>query len=222
MKALVLAAGLFVSFARTVGAGGQTHQQKNVLPEVVKAGEITYPVNTTTTGMVTFLVTLDAEGLAKDFQILQDIPPLTTAAQEGIKKWTFKTGTLHGKAEPSLLPVYIVFNPYNPVGTEPVGGGLKAPKPLSPGGWAAFPPQVRMASYAIYPANSLATGTVVLSVHINKSGHTSDMRTVHGVSPLTDAAVEEVKQWGFQPARSGDQPVEGSICIAFVFQRALT
>jgi hypothetical protein len=221
MKKLAFVAGLFVSWGSTVGAGGQTHQPRSVLPDIVKAAEISYPVNTTVTGMVAFLVTLDAEGSAQNFRILQDIPPLTMAAQEGMKKWTFKTGAFHGKAASSLLPVYIVFNPYNPPGTEPVGG-LRAPRPLSPGGWAAFPPQVRMASYAIYPANSLAAGTVVLSVHINKSGHATDIAAIYGVSPLTDAAVEEIKQWGFQPARSGDQPVEGSICIAFVFQHNLS
>jgi TonB family protein len=222
MKALILVGGVLVNSAGSVGTAGQTHDRKNGLPDVLKATEIIYPVNTTATGMVAFLVTLDADGIVKNSQILQDIPPLTTAAQEGMKNWTFKAGTFHGKPAPSLLPVYVVFNPYNPAGTAPIGGALSIPTPLSPGGWATFPPQVRMASYALYPANSLATGTVVLSVHIDKSGHLSDIREVHGAHPLMEAAVEEVKQWGFQPSRSGDQPVAGSICIAFVFQRNLS
>ena len=222
MKALTLLAGVLMNSAGSVGIAGQTHDRKNGLPDVLKATEITYPVNTTSTGMVSFLVTLDADGIVKNSQILQDIPPLTTAAQAGMKNWTFKAGTFHGKAVASQLPVYIVFNPYNPAGTAPVGGGLPTPRPLSPGGWATFPPQVRVASYAIYPANSLATGTVVLSVHVNKSGHASDIRAVHGVRPLAEAAVEEVKQWGFQPSRRDDEPVDGSICIAFVFQRNLS
>ena len=70
----------------------------------------------------------------------------------------------------------------------------------------------------MYPANTVATGTVVLSVSINKSGHTMEIKAVHGVHPLTDAAVEVVQQWGFQPATLGGEPVAGRICIAFVFQ----
>lgn len=221
MKALILVAGLLVNSAGSVRTEGQTHDRKDGLPDVVKGTDIVYPVNTTTTGMVAFLVTLDADGIVKNSQILQDIPPLTTAAQEGMKNWIFKAGTSHGKAVASLLPLYIVFNPYNPAGTAQVGAP-STPRPLSPGGWATFPPQVRMASYAVYPANSLATGTVVLSVHIDKSGHSGDIRVVHGVGALVEAAVEEVRQWGFQPSRSGDQPVAGSICIAFVFQRNLS
>jgi hypothetical protein len=219
MKALILVAGVFVNSAGNAGTAGQTHERKNGLADVLKATEIIYPVNTTTTGMVAFLVTLDADGVVKNSQIMQDIQPLTAAAQEGMKNWIFKAGTFHGKPAVSPLPVYIVFNPYNPPGTAPVGA-LSIPRPFSPKGWELFPPQVRMASYAIHPANSPAAGTVVLSVHIDKSGHASDIRGVHGVHPLVEAAVEEVKQWGFRPSRSGDQPVEGRICIAFVFQRS--
>lgn len=131
-------------------------------------------------------------------------------------------GTIHGKPAAAWLPVYIVFNPYNPAGTPAVGGGLKSPSPGSPNGWSAVPPQVRRASYAMYPANTVATGTVVLSVSINKWGHATDIKAVHGVQPLTDAAVEVVKQWGFQPAKSGAASVAGRICVAFVFQRNLS
>jgi TonB family protein len=218
MKAVTLLAGVLMNLLGSVGTAGQTHGRKNGLPDVLKATEITYPANITTSGMVSFLMTLDANGMVKSSQIMQDIPPLTTVAQDGMKNWTFKGGTLHGKTVLSLLPVYVVFNPYKPAGTAPVGGGLSTPRPMSPGGWTTFPPQVRVASYAVYPANSQATGTVVLSVHINKSGHASDIRAVHGVRVLAEAAVEEVKQWGFQPSRSGDQPVDGSVCIAFVFR----
>jgi TonB family protein len=115
-----------------------------------------------------------------------------------------------------------VFNPYNPAGTPPLSGGLKAPQPISPQVAAAVPPQIRLASYAMYPANTVATGTVVLSVGISKSGHSMDINVVRGARPLTDAAEEVVRQWGFQPATSGGQFVAGRICIVFVFQRNLS
>jgi TonB family protein len=212
-------AGMLAGFATVVGVKGQGDAHRSGLPNVVSATEITYPVNTTTTGMVALLLTLDAAGSLQNMLVQQDVPPLTAAAQSSVQNWKFVAGSVHGKAAATQVPLYIVFNPYNPAGTAPVGGGLKAPRPMSPSGSTAVPPQVRLASYAMYPANTVATGTVVLSVSISKSGHMMEIKVAHGVHPLTDAAVEVVKQWGFQPATLGGAPVVGRICIAFVFQR---
>ena len=218
---MAVMAGMLASFAIGAGARGQGAAHKSGLPNVASTTEIAYPVNTTMTGMVALLLTLDAAGSVQNTLVQQDVPPLTAAAQSSVQNWRFVAGSAHGKAAATQLPVYIVFNPYNPAGTAPVRGGLKAPRPLSPGGSSAVPPQVRLASYAMYPANAVATGTVVLSVSVSKSGHAMEIQAVHGVHPLTDAAVEVVKQWGFQPATSGGEPVAGRICIAFVFQRNL-
>lgn len=219
---MAVMAGVLASFAIEAGAHGQEDARKSELADVLSATEIAYPVATTTTGLVSLLLTLDATGNVQHMMVQQDTPPLTAAAQAGVQNWKFKAASGHGKAAETLLPVYIVFNPYNPAGTAPVGGGLKAPGAMPANGGSAVPPQVRLASYAMYPANTVATGTVVLSVGVNKSGHSTEIKIVHGVHPLTDAAVEAVQQWGFQPARLGGEPVEGRICIAFVFQRHLS
>jgi TonB family protein len=214
--------GTLSTLATSADTRAQGDARKSGLPDVLNAMEIAYPVNTTTTGMVSLLLTIDASGIVQSTLVLQDIPPLTAAAQAGLQKWKFMAGSVNGKPAATLLPVYIVFNPYNPAGTAPVGGGLKAPQPIPPKWGSAVPPQIRLASYAMYPANTLATGTVVLSVSIDKLGHTMDIKVVHGVHPLTDAAVGVVRQWGFQPATLGGAPVPGRICIAFVFQRNLS
>jgi TonB family protein len=219
---LAVTVGMLASSAIGANAGGQGNARRGVMPDVASATDIAYPVDTTTAGMVALLLTLNGTGSVQNTMVLQDSPPLTAAAQAGVQNWKFSAASVHGKAAEALLPVYVVFNPYNPAGTAPVGGGLKAPRAMSPNGGSAVPPQVRLASYAMYPANTVATGTVVLSVSINKSGHTLQIKVVHGVHPLTDAAVEVVQQWGFQPATLGGEPVEGRICIAFVFQRNLS
>ena len=219
---IAVMAWMLVSFATGAGVRGQGDAHKGGSPNVASATEIAYPVNTTTTGMVALLLTLDAAGSLQNMLVQQDVPPLTAAAQSSVQKWKFVAGSVHGKGAETELPIYIVFNPYNPAGTAPVGGGLKAPRPMSPSRSGAVPPQVRLASYAMYPANTVATGTVVLSVSISKSGHAMQIKVVHGVHPLTDAAVEVVKQWGFQPATLGGEPVAARICIAFVFQRNLS
>jgi hypothetical protein len=211
---------MLLSFAIGASAQGQGDAHKIGFPDVADATDIPYPVNTTTTGMVALLLTLDASGSVQSMLVLQDVPPLTAAAQSGVQNWKFTPGSLHGKTTALRMPVYIVFNPYNPAGTATVGGGLKSPRSLADMGvgGSAVPPQVRLASYAMYPGNTVAAGTVVLSVIINEWGHSMKIKVVHGVHPLTDAAMEVVKQWGFQPATFGGGRVAGRICIAFVFQ----
>jgi TonB family protein len=219
---VTLVMGLVASFvfgARTVGQADAT---KSGLPDVASAREISYPMNTTTVGMVSLLLTLDATGTVQNTIVLQDTPPLTAAAQASVQNWKFKAASVHGKPTPALLPVYIVFNPYNPAGTAPVSGGLTAPPAMRPNGGSAVPPQVRLAAYAMYPANTVATGTVVLSVKVDKWGHSTGVKFVQGAPPLTDAAEAVVQQWGFQPATSGGQPVAGRVCIVFVFQTNLS
>jgi TonB family protein len=219
---VVVIAGVLASVGIGSGASGQMGARKSSLPSVASTSEIAYPVNTTTTGMVSLLLRLDTSGSVQNTLVLQDTPPLTAAAQSAVQNWKFKAASVQGNATESLLPIYIVFNPYNPAGTAPVVGGLNSPRAMNPNGGSALPPQVRLASYAMYPANTVATGTVVLAVSINKSGHTTEIKPVRGAHPLTDAAVEVVKQWGFQPATLNGEPVSGRICIAFVFQRNLS
>jgi len=213
--------GMLATFAVVVSARGQGGAPNSGLPDVATATEIAYPLNTTTTGMVSLLLTLDASGTVQNTLVLQDTPPLTAAAQAGVQNWTFKAAMFHGKAVAASLPVHVVFNPYNPGGASLVSGGLTRPTMLPTGG-GGVPPQILLASYAIYPANTVATGTVVLSARIDKSGHATQLKVVHGAHPLTDAAIAAVQQWGFRPATSAGSPVAGRICIAFIFQRNLS
>ena len=217
------AAGLMVIAALALGAWGQGENGgKFVAADVAAAGNVAYPMNAAQGGLVSLLVKLDENGAAQDWHVVQDVPPLTAPALEGVKKWTFHAATMNGKNVAAYLPVQVVFNPYNPGGTAVSGGGPKVPAavPSNLGNW--MPPQVRMASYAFYPPNTEAQGTVVLSVTVDKSGHTGKIKIVHGVAGLNDAAIEAVKQWGFQPAMRDGQTGTGRMCIAFVFQRNLS
>jgi len=216
-----IAALIMTAMAAGVGPWAQQNSGKFAPPDVVAATDISYPVNTTTTGMVSLWVSLDTNGSVQNIQVAQDIPPLTAAAQASVQKWTFKAATWHGKSAATPFPVHVVFNPYNP-GATSIGGGVRVPAAVPSNQVNFMPPQVREASYAFYPPNTQAEGTVVLSVSVDKSGHSSDIRVVRGAHPLTDAAVDVVKQWGFQPAMRDGAPAAGRLCIAFVFQRNLS
>jgi TonB family protein len=219
-----MAAGIvaLAAIAIGVGAWGQGSGGRFSPADVTSATNIAYPVNTTVTGMVSLLLSLDGSGNVQNTQTVQDIPPLTAAAQESVQKWKFKPAMANGKSVGANFSVNVVFNPYNPGGTSVVGGGLTVPSAVPSNQGDFMPPQIRLASYAFYPPDTLAQGTVVLSVSVDKSGHVSRVKVVHGVQPLSDAAVGAVKQWGFQPAMHGGEAVAGKICVAFVFQRNLS
>lgn len=213
---------LLLTITWVARAWGQGGAMKFVPPDVATAGNIAYPPNTTTTGMVSLVVGVDENGKAAQVQVMQDVPPLTAAAQAGVGQWTFQAAHANGKTVAARLPVHVVFNPYNPGGTAVTGGGPTVP-PAVPSNQVNFmPPQVRMASYAFYPANTQVQGTVVLSVSVDKSGHVSKMKVVHGVAGLNEAAIEALKQWGFQPAMRNGETAAGRLCVSFVFQRNLS
>lgn len=199
------------------GAGGKFSP-----PDVTAATDIAFPMDAAKAGMVAFLVGLDVSGNVQQWQVLQDTPPLTTAARQGVNNWTFKTAMANGSGVAANFPVYVVFNPYNPGGTSLTGGGPRVPAAVPSNLGNFMPPQVRMASYAFYPPNTQAQGTVTLSVNVDKSGHVGKITVVHGVHPLIEAATEAVKQWGFQPAMRSGETAAGRLCVAFVFQRNLS
>ncbi len=215
---VVVLSGLAVAVAAWAqGAGGKFSP-----PDVTAATDIAFPMDAAKAGMVSFLVGLDASGNPQQWQVLQDTPPLTAAARQAVSNWTFKTAMVNGSGVAANFPVHVVFNPYNPGGTSVSGGGPRVP-PAVPSNLGNFmPPQVRMASYAFYPPNTQAQGTVVLSVNVDKSGHVGKITVVHGVHPLIEAATEAVKQWGFQPAMRNGETGAGRLCVAFVFQRNLS
>lgn len=73
----------------------------------------------------------------------------------------------------------------------------------------------------VYPIRSLAYGTVVLTVEINKFGGIDNIAVVHGIPSLTEEAEQTVRRWSFQPALLDGKPVKSSITTAFAFSSSL-
>jgi TonB family protein len=197
----------------------QQHSGKFESPDAQNTSDIPYPPNTTMTGLVTFVLKLTDSGHVQNIQIVRDTPPLTSAAQSVLQTWTFKAALANGKPVDSLLPINVVFNPYNPGGTEITG--LAITPPPAAAGSAFAPAQITAASYALYPPDSLATGTVVLSLSISKTGQVQKVRVARDVAALSPAALAAVKSWKYAPATLNGQPVSSSLIVAFVFQRNL-
>jgi TonB family protein len=79
------------------------------------------------------------------------------------------------------------------------------------------PPSVASAVDAIYPLNSVVSGTVVLELSLDDTGKIVDVRVVKGIASLTGPAEQSVRQWSFQPAKLDGKPVSSKIDVAFSF-----
>lgn len=79
------------------------------------------------------------------------------------------------------------------------------------------PPTVISTVDAVYPVQSVASGTVVLEVSLDDNGKITDVHVVRGIASLTEPAVHSVRQWKFQPAKLDGKPVPAKIAVAFSF-----
>ncbi len=205
-------------------AGSKTHKTSPFSPAgITSASNIAYPLNTLASGAVSLLLSLDSSANIQNVQVLRDSPPLTSSVQDAVQLWTFTTALLHGAPVASEISVTTIFNIFNPAGGAAAQSLVLAPsQSVYPDASQFMPPQISSASYANYPANSVAQGTVVLDVTVGVAGQPKQFRVVYGVAPLTQTAINAVKTWGFNAATIKGQPVSAHIIIAFVFQRNMS
>jgi TonB family protein len=79
------------------------------------------------------------------------------------------------------------------------------------------PPAVVNAVQAIYPLNSVVSGTVVLELSLDDTGKITDIHVVKGIGSLTEPAEQSARQWSFQAAKLDGRPVSSKIVLAFSF-----
>ena len=191
-----------------------------ISPGIVSATDVQYPVNSMAAGAVSLLLSIDSNAKIQSVQVLRDFPSLTSSVQNAVHNWKLTPATLNGHPVPSEISVTVIFNIFNPAGGAAYQS-LVLSRPLSvPADESHFtPPQISMASFAKYPANSVSMGTVVLDVTVNRTGNPSNIRVIRGVPTLTEQAVLAVKSWGFNAATIQGQPTAAQMVIAFVFPR---
>jgi TonB family protein len=74
---------------------------------------------------------------------------------------------------------------------------------------------------AVYPVNSVATGTVVVVVVVEQDGQVSKAKVLKSVASLDEPSVYAAKQWRFEPARLDGHPIRSGASISFVYDRGL-
>jgi len=209
-----VAAGVLVL---ATSAWGQAGAGKYHSAGIAQAGDIAYPMNSQTPGLVTLDVSLDATGAVQNVAVVRDLPPFTSVAQSAVQSWQFTPAMVNGQGVAGTVRVNVVFNPYNPSGVGLPGETLP---PASSGGGASGdfqPAQLQTAGYATYPPNTVTSGTVVLQVHVGSEGKVHGTVVVRGKGSLSGAATKAVKTWAFAPASYKGKAVGSEVVVAFVF-----
>jgi hypothetical protein len=208
---------LLLVYAGLAGTRGEVFAGAHfVPPDITAAGDIPYPVDTIASGLVSLAVNVSAGGQVENEQVVRGISSLTGVAMNAVGTWTFSPGKLDGASVPSTINVQVIFNP----GTLQ-DQNLPLPEatlvaPALPDGYV--PPQMAQVSYAVYPANSVATGTVVLSLVINRFSFVKEVTPIRSVPSLTEAAIAAVKNWTVNPATLNEKKLKANVIVAFVFR----
>jgi TonB family protein len=70
-----------------------------------------YPVNSVVWGSVLVQATVDSAGEVKDVKLLHGMANFDSFAQEALKKWRFRAGTVRGKPTTSKVVIAFIFQP---------------------------------------------------------------------------------------------------------------
>jgi len=68
-----------------------------------------YPINSVGWGSVLVRATVDSAGEIKDVNVLHGMPNFNSFAQEALKKWRFRAGTLRGEPVTSKIVIAFIF-----------------------------------------------------------------------------------------------------------------
>ena len=191
--------------------------------QALAAGDTQYPFQTAAEGIVVFDVSIGERGEVKRTSVLVDVPPFTAAAEQSLKSWKFAPATQNGRAEDSEMLVAFAFRHAVYLTNPPALNGV-FPTKGSDGGRSDFiAPSILYATYAGYPASTVAYGSIVVQASVKADGSTGDVTVVRNLpGGFAAMAIEAAKQWRFQSALRDGQGVPSKVAIAFVYSsRAL-
>jgi TonB family protein len=196
-------------------AWAQTGSEKYHSAKVTQAGVISYPLDAHTPGFVTVNAIVDSSGKLQNMIVVRDVPPFTDAVKNSAKNWQFSPAIEDGEPVTGVVQVDVAFNPFNPSGVGLPGAPLQPPN--ANGGGNFQPANLQSASYATYPPNTVAYGTVVLQVRVGGDGKVHKVTALQGKAELSTPAIAAAKTWGFAPATYKGKAVGSNVVVVFVF-----
>jgi len=182
---------------------------------VSQAGTIPFPLNAHTPGFVSVDVILTSNGTPQDVVVVRDMPPLTGAVVNSVRGWHYAPATVSDDGVPGIVSITVAFNPFNPSGVGLPAQTLQPPQAQVVSNFQS--PHVVQANYAVYPPNTVASGTVVLKVHVGSTGRVHAVTVVRGKNPLNAPSISAARNWQFTPAMYKGNAVSADVIVVYVY-----
>jgi hypothetical protein len=188
-------------------------------PSVVSVEAPLSPYGAVQGGVALADLTIGRDGNVERAQLLDGTVPFSDETLRVVPSWHFNPARSDGQPVVSHVGVLTLFRPaalVNFGATLGVGGpsfGFHAPSP-GKSDHSAFPQSITDPGY---PHNSIAFGTVVLEVKIDKAGHPTDIRVIQDIQSLTENSKSAVRNWRFVPAVDSGEFVEGKVIVAIAY-----
>ncbi len=106
---------------------------------------------------------------------------------------------------------------------SPAGAPAPAPTAIDDPSLARFdsPPTVRHKTAVAMPDDSIMGGMVVIEVDLDETGKVTDLKLVESETTasatMQEAAMKAVREWTFNPAIHGGEPVPSRFMLPFDF-----
>jgi TonB family protein len=162
------------------------------------------------TGVVVVTGRIEADGGMNQLELSQGPAIFIEPSLDSIRQWQFERAAIGDVAVPATAVFLYRAQtdlPNSPhrfsIALNDTGCNPGAPMPTT-----IVDPE--------YPLDSVAEGTVVLQLTIDKAGRTVNADVINGVPSLTQAAIDAVSQWKFSPA---DQEGAGVAVAVITFRR---
>jgi TonB family protein len=172
-------------------------------------------------GAVLLQVTVDDNGVPQNIQVARSLGMgLDQKAIEAVQKWRFKPGLKDG--QPVSVAAVIEVNFRLAQSPEPAAAAAPVPGAVMIGG-AIMESRLVQKVPPVYPSNARTArvqGLVQLSVIVGPDGRVQNVQALSGPALLTQAAIESVAQWVYQPVLLNGQPatVQTTANVNFVLQ----
>ena len=153
-------------------------------------------------------VAIDENGVPQDIKVIRPLGlGLDQKAIEAVQKWRFKPGLKDGTPVPVAAVIEVNFRLAQT--PEPIAVASPASRPVAVGG-AVMDSRVVQRVPPAYPPTARTArvqGTVQVSLTIGPDGRVQDVQPLSGPGLLTQAAIQAVAQWVYQPFLLNGQPV---------------
>ncbi len=185
-----------------------------VYPEIAKKAGVS--------GTLTFRAVIGKDGTVQQIVYVSGSPLLMRSAMLAVRQWTYQPTLFQGEpieVDTTITVVYQLGGPGEGTVLDGVEQQQEMPQRVRVGGQVMEAKMIKKVQpkYPKVAKKGGIAGTVVLHVVVAQDGSMEEVQYVSGPEELSQAAIDAVKQWKYQPTLWNGKPAEVDTTISIVF-----